>query len=98
MVTSAELAALAPTLAPPNDEILARAASYLHTFEAGLDQRYSLETAHNLVTDVVTNLVLQNQAPSDVLILYEEVLYAARIEFYGAVGRPADMTAPYWRP
>lgn len=101
MVTSAELKTLALTLAPPNDELLSRAAHYLATFEGTANEserRSALETAHNLVNDVTMNFVLLGQVPSADLLLYEDVLAQARIDTYGSIGRPVDMTPPYWRP
>ena len=92
MVTPGELTTLAQTLLPPNDEITRRAAHYL-----GLDSRDGLETAHNLITDVATNLVLAHLTMPLALLEYEEDLYNARIDAYGSIGRQPDMTAPYWR-
>lgn len=100
MVTPSDLETLATTLAPPNDEIMRRAGHYLALYLSSPElgaQRDALETAHNLVTDVAMNLVLMGDPPSVDLLLYEDVLSQARIDIYGAVGRPADMASPYWK-
>ncbi len=100
MVTSVDLMVLAASLPPPNDEIMQRAAHNLALYENSTNEsqrRDALETAHNLVTDVAMNLVLMGDPPSVDLLLYEDVLAQARINVYGAIGRPADMMAPYWK-
>jgi len=92
MATPAELRAIADTLPTPNDEIVRRAAYYLE-----LGTRNGLETAHNLVTDAHNNLVMAKVYVPGMLVAYEIDLRQDRIENHGAVGRPADMDAPYWR-
>lgn len=56
------------------------------------DSRLGLETAHNLVTDAWTNLMLSFQAVPPEIPLYDQELMAARVTAYGAVGRPATFT------
>lgn len=93
MVTPDDLRTTAGSLAAPNNEILIRAAFYL-----SFDSREGLETAHNLVTDTVCNLVVAGLHVPPELLLFEDDLYNRRISAYGAIGRPAgDLTAPYWR-
>lgn len=54
--------------------------------------RLGLETAHNLVTDAWTNLMLSYQDVPPEIPLYDQALMQARIDTYGAVGRPATHT------
>lgn len=93
MVTPDELRALVGALPSPNDEIILRASHYL-----ARDDREGIETAHNLVKDVINNMVVAKQDIPFELFGIEVLLYEQRIDAYGAIGRPADMTAPYWRP
>lgn len=90
MATPEELRALAPSIQPPNDEIVLRAAKYL-----AQGTREGLEIAHNLVTDAHNNLVAAGAYVPGLLVGYEMDLRQDRIENYGAVGRPHDMAAPY---
>lgn len=92
MATPDELRAIAPTLPVPNDEIIMRAAKYLDRGD-----RAGLEIASNLVDDALTNLKVRDAYVPGLLVGYSIDLRQDRIETYGAVGRPADMDAPYWR-
>lgn len=94
MLSDAEWLALAGSLDPVNGEIVSRAWFYYSGYP---EPRDGLETAHNLITDSIRNLVVMKAAvPTDLLQL-EEDLYNQRIMSYGAVGRPATLTPPYWK-
>lgn len=92
MATPEELEAIAGDFAAPNDEIVRRAAKYLR-----LGGRAGLETAHNMVVDALNNVWPYVTASQMLLAGYAIDLRQDRIEIFGAVGRPADMTAPYWK-
>jgi len=93
MATPEELESLAGTLSAPNDEIVRRAARFLR--QGG---REGLETAHNMLDDALTNMRTAYLSQGLILLAgYAMDLRQDRIETYGAVGRPANMTAPYWK-
>lgn len=85
--TPEQLEAVAETLAGWDEGRLMRAADHLR---AGT--RLGLETAHNLVTDVHTSMVLCGLVPPAELSLYDRGLMEQRRAEYGAVGRPHDFT------
>jgi len=95
MATPEELDALADGLSAPNNEIVHRAATYLRR-----GGREGLETAHNLVTDAMSNLRAVHSgltAPMILLAGYMMDLRQDRIESYGSVGRDPFLTPPYWK-
>ena len=85
--TPEQLETVAQTLAGWDEGRLGRAAAHLRE-----GTRLGLETAHNLVTDVLTSMALSGVAPPVVLPLYNRGLMEQRIATYGAVGRPANMS------
>lgn len=85
--TPEQLEAVAESLAGWDEGMLLRAAAHLRE-----DTRLGLETAHNLVTDVIINMVFASRPVPEELPLYDRGLMEQRIALYGAVGRPADMT------
>lgn len=91
-----DLQALVAYLPPPNDEILSRAAVYLDRYREQGD-RYALETASNLVTDVVGNLRCNRLAVPELLHRYDHELRSERVAEFASVGRQPDMTPPYWK-
>lgn len=93
IVTASDLEALSQDVPFPNNDILFRAGSYLRR---GRD-RNNLETAHNLVVDVKGNLALNSLPVPDLLVSFEEDLRTERLRTCGAIGRPTDMTPPYWK-
>lgn len=92
MVTPEDLEALSPLLVDPDNTIVINAANWLRH-----EDRYGLETAHNLLTDVVANCQMNLRTVPEDVLRCENELRAQRIAAYGAVGRPFEETPPYFK-